>query len=444
MKTLNDRKDVQPKLASGTVTIFLSVLLVCCTAHRVAVAAPAARRPMAGDKGAQQILEGGRAVPQADQLASEMDVPALSALSRTWAKSSLTTNFVNTVSHDQPARLAVWKLGSNRGGPIVVCLHGLFGSHNSWKYAAAALANDYEVWLIDLPGCGASDCPEPCTVGLGGYGPTTLAERVLQALEAQLAQRPGARVIIAGHSLGGMVSLRMFSDPALRRRYAGTLAAVEGLALFAPGDVVVTQATKDWLTVLGLNGAKVSIGSATGLLQDAVKESLRAGFCDPSLATRELFEESVLAFRHGVNRRAAQAMLRDAIPWKEFGIHPDWPAIDALETGYAEVKPPCLIVWGRCDETLNRAMGYKIMTQVPDARMVDIPHTMHLLPLENPVVCADLIRQFDHQLRRGTLARARTVQTYAAAAPEPQLAQEDARLSADEMVEGNRARMAHE
>jgi hypothetical protein len=63
------------------------------------------------------------------------------------------------------------------------------------------------------------------------------------------------------------------------------------------------------------------------------------------------------------------------------------------------------------NKPLPVALGYKIKDQLPDARLVLIPHTKHLLTLERPRVCAEMLRQFQHDTLNGRLAAAHTVQT---------------------------------
>lgn len=343
-------------------------------------------------------------------LCSDRDIPALAGLVRNWEGLPKATCFVNTIHRGVPAQVAVHEVGTSRR--VLVCLHGLFAEGTDWRYIAAALSGDYQLWLIDLPGCGDSDAPAPGQLGAGGYGPLALADRVLQALEARLAARPDVhRFMLAGHSFGGMVVLRMFADEGLRQCHAGVLDAVDGLVLLAPCDVVVTQATESQYTVLALNGCKVTLGSLTGLLQRGLRRSLASDFCDPMLASRELQDEGLRLLKHGRKRNATRAMLRDAVPWRLFGKTPDWVAIQPLERDYQNILVPCLIVWGEQDLTLPVAMGYKMKDQIPDARMVVLAQTRHLLPLERPVQCAQLVRQFDRQLREGGLSVAHSVQT---------------------------------
>lgn len=43
-------------------------------------------------------------------------------------------------------------------GPALVLVHGLLGYLFSWRFAAPLLANDREVFALDMPGSGLSDC----------------------------------------------------------------------------------------------------------------------------------------------------------------------------------------------------------------------------------------------------------------------------------------------
>ncbi len=86
---------------------------------------------------------------------------------------------------------------------MLVFIHGVLSDHLAWKYVAAELSTDYEIWLVDLPGCGASDAPRPAAIEPDGYSPTAMGERVLQAMRQCLrATDPRRQVTLVGHSLG--------------------------------------------------------------------------------------------------------------------------------------------------------------------------------------------------------------------------------------------------
>ncbi len=349
--------------------------------------------------------------PSADQrLASDTQIPELSPLAAAWAALPKRTFLEHTVHNGVPARLAVHEIGP-ASGIVYVCIHGIFGQADNWKYLAGAIKGEHELWLVDLPGSGQSDCPDPKRSGPRAYGPKALAERVLQALEARLAVRSDvSRVIVVAHSFGGMITLRMFVDDELRGRYAQVLSRINGLALFAPCDVVA-RPTDTWKTFLGIDPVKARVGSMLQILQGALVDSLHESFHDPKLASRELATESIQLLQNGQSRRASQQILLDGVVWRVFAKSPDWNVIRRLQTGYKYVNVPCLVVWGECDETLPVDMGYKLKDQLPNARLVLLANTMHLLPLERPALCADLVREFDHQLAAGSLAEVRSFRT---------------------------------
>jgi pimeloyl-ACP methyl ester carboxylesterase len=88
-------------------------------------------------------------------------------------------------------------------GPSLVLVHGLGGAASNWFELAPALARSYRVLALDLPGHGGSS-PLPAAASL-----TPFADVV-----AAVAEREGLLpAAVVGHSLGGLVGLRL----ALRR-----------------------------------------------------------------------------------------------------------------------------------------------------------------------------------------------------------------------------------
>jgi pimeloyl-ACP methyl ester carboxylesterase len=81
-----------------------------------------------------------------------------------------------------------------RGQPIVL-LHGLGSRREDWLPTARILARRHRVTLVDLPGHGEADMPEPFSL-----------ERATLALDRSLAEVPGGPVILVGHSLGGLIA----------------------------------------------------------------------------------------------------------------------------------------------------------------------------------------------------------------------------------------------
>lgn len=80
-------------------------------------------------------------------------------------------------------------------GTAVVLLHGLGSRREDWLPTARLLARHHRVTLVDLPGHGIADMPEPFSL-----------ERATIALDRSLAELPGGPVILVGHSLGGLIA----------------------------------------------------------------------------------------------------------------------------------------------------------------------------------------------------------------------------------------------
>lgn len=116
-------------------------------------------------------------------------------------------------------------------GPEILLLHGAGASAHSWDEAAADLAEDHRVTAPDLPGHAFSSAGPPSRQGL----PAMAA-----ALAQLLATLEVSPRLIAGHSAGAAVALRLTLDgaaaPAAIFAVNGALAPFRGLAgvLFPP------------------------------------------------------------------------------------------------------------------------------------------------------------------------------------------------------------------
>jgi pimeloyl-ACP methyl ester carboxylesterase len=292
----------------------------------------------------------------------------------------------------QPVRLACHETPGPRDGRVVVLLHGILSDSRMWRYVRGDLGRDYDLWAVDLMGCGQSDSPDPDHLPPNSYGPASLARGVLQALRQRLADEPApTRITLVGHSLGGMIALRMYADDELRRQFADVLERVDGLVLFTPVDVDIPPSHQTFDEVAQAGDWMILLADITGALKERCAAAILAGVGDPALATREEAQRVWEILRDRKRRRAAQAMILQAVP--HCGGRPDRQAIARVVAGYANIPVPCLIAWGEWDDLFPLSMGYKLACEVPAACLRIVPRSMHCVPVEHPLLAAGLIRQ---------------------------------------------------
>lgn len=112
-------------------------------------------------------------------------------------------------------------------GPLVVLLHGSPGTSKAWSRVAERLADRFRVIAPTLPGYGETTAAPAGTPPDNAY-----ATHVVEALLAEV----GPPRVLAGHSYGGVVALRV--------ALAG-VAAPAALALFEPVAVPMLAALGD-------------------------------------------------------------------------------------------------------------------------------------------------------------------------------------------------------
>ena len=102
--------------------------------------------------------------------------------------------------------------GDPASGAIALLIHGFGASAGHWRHNQPVLAQQAEVFALDLLGFGASDKPrscladEPPEAGAVRYCFDLWARQVVDFL-AEVAQVAGRPVHLIGNSIGGMVAL---------------------------------------------------------------------------------------------------------------------------------------------------------------------------------------------------------------------------------------------
>lgn len=102
-----------------------------------------------------------------------------------------------------------WHVQRMGEGPVLLLAHGTAAATHSWRALMPLLARRFTVVAPDLPGHGFT-APPPSSAGLTPPGMAGLLGELLKALEVSPA-------LVAGHSAGAAVLVRMALDGRLRR-----------------------------------------------------------------------------------------------------------------------------------------------------------------------------------------------------------------------------------
>jgi pimeloyl-ACP methyl ester carboxylesterase len=268
-----------------------------------------------------------------------------------------------------PGRLRYLVGGPERhDGPPLMLVHGLGGAASNWTELAPILAASRRVVVPELAGHGRSD-PLPRAASLepfaDGIGAVAERERLFPA-------------VLVGHSLGGVVALRL----ALRRPDDVTGVVLAAAAGISSG----TRRARYALSVLG----RLQPGRRLAPYRGRVARSRRLrllvfGYWGVADVT-SLSEQSVRGFMAGPELHtdtvtAARALVADD-PRQE------------LEA----VHCPCLVLWGAADNQLGLedAFDYARRLRAPLRVIADCGH---LLIGERPDACRDAIESFLESVR---------------------------------------------
>ncbi|MDE0502653.1 MAG: alpha/beta fold hydrolase, partial [Candidatus Poribacteria bacterium] len=110
----------------------------------------------------------------------------------------------------------------------VLLVHGWMDSSRRWHRLAPYLASQYEVWALDLPGCGHTPLIPQRHATLKLYA------EIVTSLSEQISEGNGLHGVI-GHSMGGILSLLLLRAPRLAaKRIIACGPPIEGVHYLKP------------------------------------------------------------------------------------------------------------------------------------------------------------------------------------------------------------------
>ncbi len=264
--------------------------------------------------------------------------------------------------HDRQIRGRRLRYVDYGSGPVLLFVHGTGGSWQSWLENIPALGRENRVIAVDLPGFGGSE-PPPVDAQVEEYSGTLVA--LLDDVGAEDA-------VVAGHSLGGLIS----SHLALHRpdRVRG-LILVNGTGV-AIGRARLALIVRSFL-VFGAVFRRPGVMRAV-TRRPRLRRSFLYGFLrDPAGMGAELASETIPLM---------------VAPGLETAVRAGARASGQLPPDRIEV--PTLLVWGRHDRVLRLSLAEELAAAIPDARLEVIDEAAHAPMFERPAEFNTVVAEF--------------------------------------------------
>jgi len=246
---------------------------------------------------------------------------------------------------------------SGQGAPLVL-LHGLGSSRQAWDPVVPALARQFDVIAVDLPGFG--DSPQ---AQAEGQAPAALA----RAVAALLAELGVTAPHLAGNSLGGWVALEL-----------AAICPPASLTLLSPAGLWRRNAPRY---------SRASLRASRWLTRHAAGPLSR-------LVNYRLGRVIVLGQTHGHPTRLTPGYARSAI-----SIMGTCPGFDATLAATARrrylaagpIGAPVTVAFGSRDILLLRRQARHLGQLPPGTKAETLPGCGHVPMADDPAVVAALI-----------------------------------------------------
>jgi pimeloyl-ACP methyl ester carboxylesterase len=243
------------------------------------------------------------------------------------------------------------------GDPLVL-LHGIGSRRQAFAPVLEALAAEFEVFAVDMPGFGASPAPDP---------PITSIPDLTSRVQAWMSEQGLEGAHVAGNSTGGGVALEL--------------------------------ADRD------------AVASACGLAPIGFWSARERAFCQASVRNTRALSRAIRPIAPALAAHAATRTLTAAQlfarPWRlapgELVADLDaligataFDEVNAAFTGYlapatAADRVPVTIAWGAKDRLLLPRQLERARRRLPRARHVLIPGAGHLMMADEPEAVAAVI-----------------------------------------------------
>lgn len=260
-----------------------------------------------------------------------------------------------------------WHVQTMGEGPAILLIHGTGAATHSWRALAPLLAKDFTVVAPDLPGHGFTSATP---------GRPSLPA-MAQALAALVRQLDIAPALVAGHSAGAAILIRLCLDGAI-----------------VPKGVV------------SLNGALLPFRGVAGKLFSPLAKILVGNALVPRLFSRSASDRASVErlIRNtgstlepeGVDCYAR--LMRDPVHVAgALAMMANWD-LDPLARDLRKLKTPLLLVVGGADRAIPPEQAFAVREHAPHATVRTLRRLGHLAHEEQPETVAGLVRDWARSL----------------------------------------------
>lgn len=231
---------------------------------------------------------------------------------------------------------------TGKGPRTVILVHGWTCDETTWTEQVPALAKQYRVVTLDLPGHGKSDSPQESKFSMDLFA---------RAVEAVRAEVKADRVVLVGHSMGTPVVVQYAR---LYPRHTAALVFVDGVTLGAanPNGKAPAAAANPGARMAGPEGRKNREAMIRGMF---------------SASTTPEMQTKILNMMLGAPEATAVGAMNAT--FDPASIHDD------------VIKLPVLGVYAGRSAMASRA---SLEARFPNLEYTQIPGTGHFLMLEKP------------------------------------------------------------
>ena len=266
--------------------------------------------------------------------------------------------------------------GGPADSPLVVCVHGLGGSHANWLAIAPQLAQTHRVLALDLGGFGLTR---------GGARGTSVQANVT-LLHRFVTEVAGEPAILVGNSMGGLVAaLEAAEHPE----------AVRGLAMLDPALPLYLSARPEPLVVTAFAlylapglGALFQRGRRTTRTPEQVAWDILTFCCaDPHRVPADIVAAHI---ELGHRREAYTEMDAEFVAATRSLLWLLRGRRRVLRT-LSGISCPVLHLHGTADRLVTIGSARRVAAANPAWRFVEVPGVGHVPMLENPAFTLEVL-----------------------------------------------------